>query len=188
VHTQFFPAVWGLLRSLPGQGMEEKVRKEVAEHMGVKVDLEGKTLSAEMTELGLTSADDRFGYAFCSYSNNFWAKVVDSDPKVIAENFEGRLAVLDEPLGPILKAAWKEVRKDPKHYHVYPKSVMWRRTARQFYADIRRAFYGVGLKDEDLQRVRAKGRGAAASAELGRLLFPVYVRLREWGYADHDLG
>jgi hypothetical protein len=174
------------MRKIPGLGMQEKVRGEVQEFMHKRFDRDEKTLAEQMDGLGFSSPDDRFHYAFCVYSNNFWAHVVDSKPTVVEAAYGRRLERLDEPLGPGIRQTRKLAKSDPKHYHVRPRSVMERRTSRQFFDDIQRAAKEAGIMAE-LDRTVEAGINTQTAITIGRLLLPVYVKLREMGYSHDDL-
>lgn len=179
VHPQYLPTVWKILRRIPGMSMEGKVRKEVVEMMDV-LD-EDRGLDGQMFR-SLANPEDRFYYAFGFFQNNFWDKVDPETPRPTED--------LDRYMGPSIRAARKKVEKEPDKHHSIPKSVKERRTVRQFDEDINRAVKEAGMDMEEyrkLEYLERDKRSPDKVVQMARMLYPVYVKLREWGYSNRDL-
>jgi hypothetical protein len=186
IHPQYLPTVWGILRSATRMTMDRKVRREVSEYLHEPGEDGGKTLDDMLKEKNVTDKDDRFFYAFMAYSNNFYALL--DFPGSNQEGFmEMDPSLLDQPLGPEIRAARMRAKKSPGIYHEHPRSVMERRTTRQFYEDVNRASERAGLDRAALAKTVKDERSLRRTIKLGRLIFPTYVRLRELGYSSEDL-
>jgi|GEM_PF-4766405 len=164
--------------------MEKKVRAEVEAYMREAKVGDGKVLDDEMDERGIKGPENRFFYAFMVYSNNFWTKL--DHPASDQRMLEGSKH-LDDPLDPSIRDSRQRALKEPDHYHQVPKSVMERRTTRQFFADVNRAAKESGVDAEKLAPVLEACRSDENSIKLGKMIYPVYVKLRQMGYPTRDL-